>query len=198
METMSKIFGTRAAEQPDPSERKARFIISAESVDSHGTVLKLGGWKLDRYAKNPIVLYQHDWYGKNPNTIIGKGRVYIEDGYLMGEVEFEPKEINELAETVFQKVLFGSLNATSVGFQAERGHWGAKEAGEDPNVFYFDEQELLEWSIVTIPSNADAVKRSAEIKMELPSKPNEEKSFSLAAAKSKIKILTLNTKKDEH
>ena len=59
-------------------------------------------------------------------------------------------------------MLFGSINAVSVGFAAtEPGHWGQERAGEDPDVYYYNGQELMEVSVVNVPSNPDAVKRSA-------------------------------------
>ena len=39
---------------------------------------------------------------------------------------------------------------------------GDKERGEDPSVYYYNGQELLEVSVVNIPSNANALKRSIE------------------------------------
>jgi phage head maturation protease len=50
-----------------------------------------------------------------------------------------------------------------VGFRATaKGHKGDEERGEDPNVYYYNGQELLEVSVVNIPANANALKRSME------------------------------------
>ena len=52
------------------------------------------------------------------------------------------------------------------------GHWGDKRSGEDPDVYYYDGQELLEVSVVNIPANANAVRRSIEGEQgALPPKP---------------------------
>lgn len=146
-------------------DRKIQFVISDESKDRHGTVIRLGAWNLDNFNKNGIVAYQHEtnsWSKNDPDYIIGKGRVWVEENQLIGEVEFETEDINPLAEKIFKKVQFGTLSATSVGFMPTKGHWGKKEAGEDIHTFYFDEVDLLEFSIVNIPSNPNAVKRSFE------------------------------------
>lgn len=172
--------------------RTVQFVISTATRDRHGTVLDLDGWILDNYHSNPIVGYQHDVYGDNwfvspnPDSVIGKGRVFREANALVAEVIFEPAEINPLAEKVFQKVLFGTLRSSSVGFlPVEKGRWGKESEardGENPT-YYFGKRELLEFSIVNIPSNPDAVKRFApeieeepeEIKELKPAVPDGEK-----------------------
>ncbi|MGJ1042744.1 HK97 family phage prohead protease, partial [Staphylococcus epidermidis] len=92
---------------------------------------------------------------------MGKGRAYVEDGKLRVDITFEPKEFNELAEKVYQKILFGSLKAVSVGFlPVGDGHWGEGEEsrkGANPT-WYYDGQELLEVSVVNIPANPNAVR----------------------------------------
>ena len=159
----------------DTESRTAEFVISSATKDRHGTVLNPSGWNLDNYNKNPIVGYQHNVYGSffgedNPDNVIGKGRVSVKGDELVGVVEFEPADINPLAEKLMKKVDFGSIRATSVGFlpvpneEGKEGYWGPEERGEQeggPNeTYYYYGQELIEWSIVNIPSNPDAVKNA--------------------------------------
>ena len=143
-------------------ERMVEFVASTSSVDSYGTVLPVDKWDLSRYAKNGVVGYQHDiYYSDDPDNVIGRGEAFVEDEQLVIRIYFEPADINPKAEKVYKKVLFGSINSVSVGFAATAtGHWGRKSDGEDPDVYYFNGQELLEVSVVNIPSNPDAVKRS--------------------------------------
>lgn len=142
----------------EDNDRTLEFIISDESRDRHGTIIPIKAWDLDNYNKNGIVAYQHETSG-DIDSIIGKGSAEVVDGQLIGRVEFEPAEINPLADKVYKKLLFGSLKATSVGFRSHQGHWGDKKRGEDDSTYYFDSVELLEFSIVNIPSNPNAVKR---------------------------------------
>ncbi len=128
------------------AERTYRFIISDETVDRYGTVIKMSGWDLSNYEKNGIVAYQHNTHSDDPNMIIGKGRAWVEDGVLMGEVELEPEGINEVADKIAKKLDFGSLRATSVGFNPSEWTRGVKDLGEDPDVLYFRKQDLLEYS----------------------------------------------------
>jgi len=148
----------------DPDRRMVEFVASTNAVDSYGTVLPVDKWDLSRYARNGVVGYQHDiYYSDDPDNVIGRGEAFIDGDVLAIRIFFEPAEINRKAEKVYQKVLFGSINAVSVGFAAtEPGHWGQERAGEDPDVYYYNGQQLLEVSVVNVPSNPDAVKRSIE------------------------------------
>ena len=153
----------------DEETRTVEFVASDNSVDSYGTVLPVDKWDLKRYEKNGIVGYMHDVYGDSwtkaadPDDVIGKGVAFIEDEKLIVRIAFEPKELNEKADKIFRKLQFGSLHAVSVGFRATaKGHKGDEERGEDPKVYYYGGQELLEVSVVNIPSNANALKRAME------------------------------------
>ena len=153
----------------DEESRTVEFVASDNSVDSYGTVIPVDKWDLTRYQNNGIVGYMHDVYGASwtksadPDDIIGKGEAFIEEDKLIVRITFEPKELNERADKIFRKIQFGSLHAVSVGFRAtKKGHMGDEERGEDPKVYYYAGQELLEVSIVNIPSNANALKRSME------------------------------------
>jgi hypothetical protein len=164
-------FDRKAAEET----RTVEFVISDDTRDRHGTVIPVDNWKLDRYNDNGIVGYQHNVYGgdgqPNPDHVLGIGRAAVEDGKLIGRVTFEPAEINPLAEKIFQKILHGTLKATSVGFrELEKGKWGDKERGEDISgekaTYYFGPVELLEFSIVNIPSNPNALRRELDEEIE--------------------------------
>jgi hypothetical protein len=163
-------FGELRALAPNVEEtRTVQFVISNSTRDRHRTVLNPSKWQLDNFNRNGIVGYQHNVYGDgmcdgpNPDDVIGRGRAFLEGDQLIGEVVFEPAEINPQAEKIFRKVLFGSLRATSVGFtEIGKGKYGTgTEARNGPDeTYYFEGQELLEFSIVNIPSNPDATKRA--------------------------------------
>lgn len=158
----------RATTQEMIDSREVEFIISDSTKDRHRTVLNQDGWSLDNYRKNPIVGYNHDVYGGglfskgSPDDIIGTSTISFEEGKMIGRVRFEPAEVNPIADKIFQKVLFGSLRAASVGFsEVGEGKYGEGDEarGKKNETYYFSGQELLEWSIVNIPSNPAAVKR---------------------------------------
>ena len=149
--------------------RTVTFVASDGSRDSAHTVLNQAGWDLKRFNSNPVIGYNHEVYGawdtKDVDFVIGKGRAYVEDNTLLVDITFEPKEINELAEKVYQKILFGSLNAVSVGFlPLGKGEWGKGEEGpgEERETYYYAGQELLEISVVNIPANANATRKGED------------------------------------
>jgi HK97 family phage prohead protease len=160
----------------DEDSRTIEFVISTEKKDAHGTIIPNSAWDLERYNKNGIVLYQHSMHTSETDDVIGKATVRAEEGKLIATVEFEPKELNEVADKVFRKIKFGSLKATSVGFIAKSAHWGEKDKSEDEDVLYFDQVELLEFSIVKVPSNPDAVKRFID-ENKKPKKNEESKAL---------------------
>ena len=150
--------------------RTVEFVISSENKDRHGTVIPIDNWDLDNFNKNGIVGYQHEVYGSffggsDPDSVIGKGKAWVEGDKLIGSVTFEPAELNPLAEKIFQKILFGSLTSTSVGFMEKTaGELRADDPNDpkSPRTYYYGAVELLEFSVVNIPSNSEAVKRAHE------------------------------------
>ena len=88
--------------------RTIPFVFSDETRDTYGTVFTTAGWVLDRFDKNGIALFNHNAYSSDPNMAIGSARAWVEGKQLLGEIKFEEKEINPLAETVFRKFLAGT------------------------------------------------------------------------------------------
>lgn len=152
----------RALSENNIKNREAEFVISTETPDTYGTVFKMAGWNLERYQKNPIVAYGHRTYSENPDMIIGTSEVFIDGNQLVGRVRFETEDVNPTAEKIWKKVQNGTLRMASIGANPIRGHWGDEKLGEDKELIYFDEQMLLEWSIVPLGSNPDALARQAQ------------------------------------
>lgn len=158
----------------NPEQRTIDFVISTERVDSYGTVFKMDGWDLESYRSNPVVAYNHYALGPDPDGIIGTSEVRIENNELVATLTLE--EGNPTADKVLRKLQNGTLRGASIGAIILDGHWGVRSSGEDPDVLYFTKQRLVEWSVVSIPSNPDAVKRSAAEEAVISSipKPTEE------------------------
>jgi len=177
----------------DVDNRIAEFIISDNTKDRHNTILDVDGWHLDNYNKNGIVGYQHDVYGEdqaNPDSVIGIGKAEIRDGKLIGIVKFEPEEINPLAEKIFKKVQFGTLKATSVGFNPlEQGEFRKME-DSDSEIYHYGKRDLLEFSIVNIPSNPNAVRSIEKIESERLTLPEKiEKPNTLNLKRKQLDLL---------
>lgn len=157
--------------------RTIPFIIAAESTGKeHRNKFNYNwdNWSLSAFNANPIVGYQHNVYGDNmciapnPDDVIGKAIARIGEfegkRALIADTTFEPESINPTAEKVFQKVMWGSLRATSVGVNPMgklETVYTKSEKGEVLDYqINFPGQELLEFSIVNIPADAKALRRS--------------------------------------
>jgi hypothetical protein len=155
--------------------RTLSFILSNSDRDRHHTILNQNNWSLDNYKRNPVIGYMHNLYGNSftspdPDYVIGHTkRIGIETisgrTVLIGDAFFETADINPLADKIFRKLMLGSLRAVSVGFlEIGVGSWGTGEEsqGRKNETYRFVGQELLEWSVVNIPSNASSGKRGME------------------------------------
>lgn len=132
--------------------RSILFTISTASVDRMGDTIAVDGWKLDNFRKNPVVLWGHD---SSSLPVARANKVWIEDGKLKAEAEFTPPGMTRFNDTVFDMLKAGFLNATSVGFVPLKYAFT-----DDPQRRFgidFMEQELLEFSVVSIPANPEAL-----------------------------------------
>lgn len=129
--------------------RTADFIMSTGSVDRGGDVINQDGWKLTNFKQNPVILWGHD----QRIPPIGRAiNIRKRDGALTAKIEFATAEQHPFAETVYQLVKGGFVNAGSVGFIPLKYKWNDDRGGFD-----FEEQELIEYSIVGVPMNAEAL-----------------------------------------
>ena len=165
IENYCRDFVTRVIPEDVEKTRTIEFIASNNSRDSHGTVLPVDKWDLSRYAKNGLVTYQHSYYSSNPDMVIGRGVARIENNELIVAITFETEDLNPIAEKIFRKILAGTINAVSVMFApTQKGYWGTGEEAENGSkpTYYYNGQELLDVSVVTLPSNADALRRGLQ------------------------------------
>lgn len=146
------------------------FVASTDSPDRYGDVIEQRGWELDSYRANPVVLFGHD----HNSLPIGKGDIRMGPEGLIIDVEFDMADPR--AAEIAGKAQRGFLNAVSVGFTPLKALSRANlpiehYAYSDEGGSYFEQAELLEVSIVTIPANADATSIAAK------SLDNETKDF---------------------
>lgn len=159
-------------------DRVLEFIGTTEGIDRDGEVIKADAWQVDEYTKNPVVQWAHD-YSSPP---IGKTLSIRRDkkNSTIFEIEFADKETYEFADTIFKLCKGGFLNATSVGFIPLEFDTGKKET--DPRRTY-TKVELLEVSIVPVPSNPDALVTAREAglitvkEFEFVTKPEETEDY---------------------
>ncbi len=125
-------------------------MASVQTVDRQGDVLEATGALLDNYLRNPVVLYGHD-YGGLP---VAKALeiVSVPGVGVRAKMQFPPKGVDTHIDAVHTLWDLGFLNAVSVGFTPVKGTPTGKGGTR------FTEWELLEFSIVPIPANADALR----------------------------------------
>jgi hypothetical protein len=174
MENNKELQGRKVSVSSE--NRTATFTASTYDKDRHRSVVNQSKWQLENFNSNGIIGYQHNVYGASmcekatPDDVIGKGRAYMEGDELLIEVEFKPEGRSAIADKVFEDVRDGFLKAVSVGF-AEIGKGVLKNdaSGEESrfdgyipegHTYYFESQELLEVSVVNIPSNPKALKKA--------------------------------------
>lgn len=133
-------------------ERTIEFVISTDHVDRDSDTINVNGWDLTDYNKNPVVLFGHD-YGKPP--VARAIRTRVSDGKLKSTAQFADRETYEFADTVFRLLVGGYLNAVSVGFTPME--WSFTEDDDRSFGVDFKRQKLLEYSVVPVPANPNAL-----------------------------------------
>lgn len=159
MEKRIKYF-SNAAKNVDEDKRILRFIGSTEEVDRDNEVIKSSGWKLSNYKKNPVVLVNHQ---HQELPVAKTNKVWVEDKKLMFDIEFPDSSVHPQGDTLYKLYKNGYMNSTSVGFlpNMKKAEFGEKE--NDPSIT-FNEQELLEISLVSVPANPQALITSKNMK----------------------------------
>jgi HK97 family phage prohead protease len=130
-------------------DRSVKFIITTGDADREKDVIDPNGWEVSNYLKNPVVLFAHD-YDSLP--VARTVSLKQQDDKLIAVAEFASAELNPMAERVFQMLKQGFLRGASVGFRPVAYTFNDARGGVD-----FAKQELLEFSIVPIPANAQAL-----------------------------------------
>lgn len=153
---------------PTEEQRKGRrrtFVASTCDMDSHGDVVEQD-WVLERYLKNPVVLWAHDRWSPPIGKSVG---VALVAGQLEVEVEFAPGEANPFAEQVWKLVDGDYVRAVSVGFRPRDVRW---EVRDGVDVCVCSQNELYEVSVLPIGSNPEALAKelAREIASRVPKK----------------------------
>jgi len=136
----------KSMDSENEEDRKLKFIISTSSPDRDGDIIEASGWVLDNYKKNPVVLFAHN----SSNPPVGKGiSIEVDGDKLIAEAQFMGPEIDKtgFSETIYQMLKNGYLIEWEE-LTDEKGNFKG---------YHFKKQELLEFSIVPVPANAEAL-----------------------------------------
>lgn len=133
-------------------------VASTEALDSHGTRIIASGWNLDRYKRNPVLIWAHSATNRTakfvPEDILGTATVRVEGKKLMADLHFSPKGLNPQADMVFEQMKARIVRGLSVGFGPN-----FKYHVEKDDTVVIESAELIELSVAPIPSNPETLAR---------------------------------------
>lgn len=131
------------------------FVVSEESEDRAGDIVRVSGWELENFKKNPVVLYRH--LGEQ----IGLAKVWTAGKQLLSRIKIFEAGTTELVDGVRRIIAQGGLRAASVGFRRTKPAIVRRDAAGNFLGEEFVGQELLEISLVPIPAHQAALRRKA-------------------------------------
>ncbi|WP_327587048.1 HK97 family phage prohead protease [Nonomuraea sp. NBC_00507] len=121
------------------------FVAANAGVKGDGLDLQMSGVDLTRYQANPVVMYDHEYWGRESLPIGRSENVRVDGEQLRAELTFDLED--DFARTVDRKIRGRFLNAVSIGF----GAYNIDEAGVP------ERWELYEISVVPLPLDPDAI-----------------------------------------
>ena len=168
---------TDIAPEIDTTKMCAKFIVSTCCKDRHGDIVEPDGClpHLKNYARNPRIFFAH----RTDDLPIASAR--DAEGNLCLEVDKENGIIRSTAwfhgetpesELIFRLIARKELQAASIGFLPVRAaviHTDNKEESNSEGdkivdfrnmghpIMHFIEWDMIEWSVVPIPANQEAL-----------------------------------------
>ena len=142
MKKQSQKFKQIVAKIQDLGDGELEAIIATDDLDRHGEILDIEGVDVEKYLKNPVVLWAHRY----DQTPVAKAISLVKEaGKLVARMKFAI-DIDEFARKVYEFYKEGYLNAFSIGFIP------LEENGNK-----YMKSEMLEFSAVPVPANANAL-----------------------------------------
>lgn len=137
----------------DEEKRQITFCFSDDQPDRDGERIDQASWDVSNYLNNPVILWGHD---PNDNAnVLGQG-ISLDlnnAGKSYITAQFDDAETNPKADTIFRQLVKRTLRTVSAGFINHTFEW-------DNDTPLLKDNELLEVSVVAIPSNPRALARS--------------------------------------
>ena len=143
-------LGDRASEDGVSSA-----TIFANELSRDGVSVDIAGMDFTNYEKNPVVLYAHDFSGRTESGGLPIARTLGLTRTANGRVraEFEFLEGDAFADRVRNAWNRGFLRGASIGWRPIETTPG--DGGKGVRVV---RSELIEWSIVAVPADPDALR----------------------------------------
>ena len=142
----------------DSDKSRVKAVISTGDIARDDAIIDPEGWDFSNYDRNPVVLWMHNDSAMPFARTVDRIATPNE---LMATAEFDMED--PMGATIFRKIEAGFINATSVRWLPKRTELITEGKGDgERQVLIFREQELLEWSFVTIPADPKALIMRAE------------------------------------
>jgi hypothetical protein len=154
----------------DEAHACATFVITTPRRDRHGDIVVPTGCvpHLANYERNPRVFFSHQSHclpvasARDPQT--GALALWVSENEVRSTAYFHCQ--TRESEEVFALIACGELQCCSVGFVPHAAEiFGPETEGSDDGEYVVFDQggckfidwDLLEWSIVPVPANPDAI-----------------------------------------
>jgi len=142
-----------SAPKADAPTDELEFIASDESVDRYGDIIRVDGWQLDAFRRNPVVLFGHDTHAP-----IGTApRVWKDGSKLRAAIKLAAEGTSEMVNAVRSLIAQKIIRAVSVGFRPTAEPLALRDDEDNRTGWEFIGQELLELSLVAVPANPQAL-----------------------------------------
>ena len=139
----------------DRQQRQIEFVASRQEIDRDGDVIVTDGIDVSNYRRNPTLLLQHDRtvrFGRTDSLIF---RPVDGVNALIGRATVLPAGVSAEADQAYAELLHGALGGVSIGFSVKEADAVPILPGQSGRTF--TKTELLEISIVSLPSCASCV-----------------------------------------
>jgi len=149
-------------------KRVIQVWASDERVDRDGDIVEQS-WRFDNYARNPLVLWGHEWGAPPIGSSIhwsveeraDDGDDYSGPALLLVEL-FAPGDVSPQADSVLRLAKAGFLRSGSVGFYPGKvvvpeSDEAREELGIPEGGYLLQDNELIEHSHCSVPANPGAL-----------------------------------------
>ena len=156
---LNKVYRPEVTKVLDEANGLISAVVSTESKDRDGDVIKAEGCDLDNFNRHSVMLANHDYHSLK-SQIGTWEKMEVVGNTLQGVAKFFIGKGNEEADWAFELAKMKKL-AFSVGFipNMDKAVPLHKDDAFGVRGMEFNGQELLEVSAVTVPSNPDALQR---------------------------------------
>ena len=137
----------------DTANRTLTILASDESLDRDFDIIKMSGWQLENYIKNPVVLFCHKY---DEPAIAACIKILKTKDSLILTHKFPTKGVYPKADIIFSLYSEKVMRASSVSFLPLEWIPNKDEDGKTLLGRIFTKQELLEHSLVPVPANPNA------------------------------------------